>query len=227
MFSKIFFNISKRWTILILTLLLIFSVLIIYFYHEFYRQDKISLEILSGEVTKTKSNQRSMVEQRGTEFLPGDSIEVAKDGAVVLIFHDGSVMTFKNGDSLKYNQFKSTDRNNLFTFTNLKTNEDFEYVTQSFLNNTGAAIIGKEGNDNTDQNNEIKTKVLGANEKKFTDKERESIWKNIAVCMQSPKEGEIFGSTLQRCLENNNLKSLGLPQNHPNTILGFLNSSIR
>jgi hypothetical protein len=26
--------------------------------------------------------------------------------------------------------------------------------------------------------------------------------------MQSPKEGEIFGKTLQRCVENNNLKSL-------------------
>ena len=78
------FSFSKRWLIVIGLLLLLLVSGLFYTYNQFYRQDRVGLEVLQGIVTKTSSGGKQIIPNRGENIFPGDSIEVSKDSTLAI-----------------------------------------------------------------------------------------------------------------------------------------------
>jgi hypothetical protein len=199
-------HISKKWLItgVVVIALVVFG--LVYGYNQFYRQDKISIEVLQGSVVKTSSNQKNTVPSRGDIILPNDSLEISKDGSMVLIFHDGSTLAFKAGENIKYDKFTVTDQKNHFSFVKLNSGEKFEYVTESYLNKAGAVILGKE--DTSMENNMSRSQVLGASERKIEDVDKIKLWDKLNTCIQKDKNEMIYSKLVQKCMDENNLYTL-------------------
>lgn len=179
---------------------------VVYSYNQFYRHDRISVEVLQGSVIRTSSNQKNTIPSRGTVILPNDSLEVSADGSMVLIFHDGSTLAFKAGESIKYEKFSVVDQKNNFSFEKLNNNEKFEYVTESYLNKAGAVILGKE--DASMDNTMNRTQVLGASDRKIEDVDKIKLWDKLNNCIQKDKNEMIYTKLVQKCMDENNLYTL-------------------
>jgi hypothetical protein len=175
-----------------------------FIYNQFYRQDRIGVEVLQGMVTKTSGGLREIIPTKGQSIFPGDSFEVSKDSTAALIFHDGSVLTFVAGDIIKYSNFKLVEQRNHFSFNNLGQNSNFEYITQSYLSKAGAVILGRE--DSLD--GLTRSKVLGAVEKKLNDEEKIKMWDVLNKCIQASDTKQLYQQTLNNCLTQNNISSL-------------------
>jgi len=198
------FSFSKRWLIVIGLLLLLIVSSLFYTYNQFYRQDRIGLEVLQGIVTKTSAGVKQIIPNKGENVFPGDLIEVSKDSSVAMIFHDGSVLSFVAGDKIKYDYFTSIDQHNHFNFNNLSQNTNFEYITQSYLSKAGAVILGRESS----MDGRSKSKVLGAVDKKLSDTEKVKMWNALNKCIQEADKNKIYQETLNKCLNDNNIASL-------------------
>lgn len=183
----------------------------IYAYNEFYRQDKISLEILQGVVVKYDQNNK-IIPKTGEKIVPGDVIELSSDSIVALVFHDGSVVSFKNEEKLKYGKFTASQQRNYFEFINLKNSETFEYVTQTYLSKAGAVILGqnKSSKEVLSFGNIHQEKVLGANDKTSDIKLKQELWNKLNICLNEPKAEESFEITMSRCKETLQIQSLSI-----------------
>ena len=200
-------RISKKWLItgVLVVALVVFGAF--YNYNQINRQDKISIEVLQGSVVKTSGNQKNTVASRGQILVPNDSIEISKDGSMVLIFHDGSTLAFKAGENIKYEKFSVVDQKNYFSFLKLSNNsEKFEYVTESYLNKAGAVILGKE---NVGMENSLsRSEVLGASERKIDDVDKIKLWDSLNLCIQKEKNNLIYSKLVQKCMDQNKIYTL-------------------
>ncbi len=200
-------NISKKWLILagLIASLSIFT--LAYSFNQFYRLDRISLVVLQGSVIKDANNKKNIIPASGSVILPGDSIEISKDGGVVMIFHDGSTLSFKAGESIKYTSFDFKDQRNHFSFIKTSNNnESFEYVTDTYINKAGAVILGKQ--DANMEGTQLNSKVLGASEKVKSHEEKIQLWDNLNKCIQTGKDNLLYPKLIEKCMAENNIYTL-------------------
>jgi hypothetical protein len=197
---------SKRWLLIASLVFMATLSILIYGYNQYYRKDSIGIEVVQGIVYKTSKDTTEIIQQRGEKLNQGDTLEVSKNGLVVLIFHDGSTLTFSNGTKIKYEYFKTENEQNHFKFSDLTQENTFEYVTQAYSNKTGAVILGRV-NDASG----TKSEILGVKETKISDTEKLKLWDNINKCMQQNNSELIeYKAKLQDCLKKENLENLDI-----------------
>jgi len=207
--TKLLFStkINKKWLIsaTLISILAIFG--FVYSFNQFYRQDRISLEVLQGSVIKTSDSQKNTIPARGNGIFPGDSIEISADGAVAMIFHDGSTLAFKAGEIIKYQNHDLKDQKNYFNFVKPSSNnENFEYVTETYLNKAGAVILGRQ--DGNMDNGNLNSQVLGASEKKITEVDKIKLWDSLNKCIQNGKNDLVYSKLVEKCMSENNLHTI-------------------